>query len=630
MRYALRLFFYCLISSLSFSATSDPVTHRELFYDPSNLIHINQLKEANFQPSQVEVRRGFERGTLWLKLTVDTRTDEPLHLRFEVPILDEVIIYTPVHADADSWKAQSLTAQEIATTTKLALTKDASHSQHADVYIGMHSEGLKIFAVDVVTETEAIQLKQKNIAMWTGQLGIVITLIMWSLFNFLTTRKRIYIIITLLNILYIADRTFASGILISEFDWRIKTNAIFAASVILLMLANATYLMHLFFANNTLKIKRQKIFYSLFLTLLSLISTTIFLERGLILTIGIGICASVIALNIFDVTQSLIKKQKSTMPSNMKYVISLLLISLTLIIGLIISTPEFSFILKFKLNELRNFYWPIAAVGLLFLFSKQHQYELVQQSIAVSSAALRAEAESERRKNQQRFLSMLMHEIRTPLSIIKFGAAALTSSQQARPESALWSQRIDVAIDNITQVIENCTQADQHEEGLIQPTISQFIVNQEVIKIAHSFGHSSREDGDRISLKIEADESTPTWVATDIEYLRLIFFNLLSNALKYSPPHSLVIFSMKQHRTGEHPHVQFEIKNQIGKAGAPDETHVFQRYYRAESAKKFAGTGLGLWLSQSLAEQLGSQISMVRTDQEVVFKFALPTMTSPS
>jgi len=66
----------------------------------------------------------------------------------------------------------------------------------------------------------------------------------------------------------------------------------------------------------------------------------------------------------------------------------------------------------------------------------------------------------------------------------------------------------------------------------------------------------------------------------------------------------------------------------MGKAGLPDPHMVFQRYYRAESAKKFAGTGLGLWLSQTMARQIGTLIHMkIHSNNNVMFHFTLPLMS---
>jgi signal transduction histidine kinase len=57
--------------------------------------------------------------------------------------------------------------------------------------------------------------------------------------------------------------------------------------------------------------------------------------------------------------------------------------------------------------------------------------------------------------------------------------------------------------------------------------------------------------------------------------------------------------------------------------GQPDEDKVFQRFYRAESAKKFSGSGQGLWLAQQLALAMNSKIQLTRSTDLTCFTLHL-------
>jgi len=218
---------------------------------------------------------------------------------------------------------------------------------------------------------------------------------------------------------------------------------------------------------------------------------------------------------------------------------------------------------------------------------------------------------------------MLMHEIRTPLSVVKIGSDALARDTPGNKN--VWAERINVAIDNITQVIENCVQAEKHEEGLIQPNITQFMVELELADIASEFVTAHPELASRIQVAMDAEGRH--WLQTDKHYLRSIMLNLLSNALKYSPPFTSIYLRIYRMRQQNQNVMCFEIENEIGKAGVPDQNMVFQRYYRSESAKKFAGTGLGLWLSQTMAQQIGTVIHMkIHPNNTVLFHFTLPLL----
>ena len=298
-----------------------------------------------------------------------------------------------------------------------------------------------------------------------------------------------------------------------------------------------------------------------------------------------------------------------------------LLLSVSVLAGLIAYMNEAP--LAASLSDLELGLGVLVLLLLVRDFCRQRAF--YRHSDDASKAQQEAIDQHELRRNQQRFLSMLMHEIRTPLSVIKIGVDAITQSTSAGKDKTTWVQRIDVAIDNITQVIENCVQAEKHDAGLIQPSISRFIVEQELADMTSQIVAANTEFASRIY--VEMNRQTGHWLETDRHYLRSILMNLISNALKYSPPFTPVFLRIHRIYVENKQLLKFEIENSLGKAGAPDSKHLFERYYRAEAAKKFAGTGLGLWLSQTLAKQLGARIDMTLSPQQtVIFHFNLPLL----
>lgn len=249
-----------------------------------------------------------------------------------------------------------------------------------------------------------------------------------------------------------------------------------------------------------------------------------------------------------------------------------------------------------------------------------------KNTLDTSNALEAAANESALRQNQQRFLSMLMHEIRTPLSVIKIGADAITKPNHPNEPESIWTQRIDTAIDNIAQVIDNCVQAEKQESGLIQPTIQKHLIKNEIENLHREYLSANAELESRIKFNI--DIKNDTCVITDINYVRSILLNLISNAYKYSEPFSNINIRVLYEHKHTNNKILFQIENSLGKVEPPDSNQLFQRYYRSESAKKFAGTGLGLWLSQTLANQIGSRIEMKITEQQtILFFFSLQATT---
>ena len=118
------------------------------------------------------------------------------------------------------------------------------------------------------------------------------------------------------------------------------------------------------------------------------------------------------------------------------------------------------------------------------------------------------------------------------------------------------------------------------------------------------------------------DDATLT---SDIQYLKIIFNNLLTNALKYSPPDTLIELSVQAELDAKGTKsLNICVSNEVGEAGTPAPDRAFERFYRAEAARNQSGAGLGLWLSQELAHALGTEVVMQQDDDKISFSLVLP------
>jgi K+-sensing histidine kinase KdpD len=110
---------------------------------------------------------------------------------------------------------------------------------------------------------------------------------------------------------------------------------------------------------------------------------------------------------------------------------------------------------------------------------------------------------------------------------------------------------------------------------------------------------------------------------SDLYYIKSILNNLLTNALKYSVAESLVELKIEYKRSTFNNELLFSVSNEVTDDAKMDSTRVFDRYYRSESAKQQSGAGLGLWLAQSMAHALGSDIKLKTDRQFVRFEFSI-------
>jgi hypothetical protein len=108
--------------------------------------------------------------------------------------------------------------------------------------------------------------------------------------------------------------------------------------------------------------------------------------------------------------------------------------------------------------------------------------------------------------------------------------------------------------------------------------------------------------------------------------LELIFNHQLSSTFfggKVTPPDSLVTVEFETASAQGRQGMTLRVANAVGSAGVPDGGKVFHRYYRSEGARRQVGAGLGLWLAQALAQQLGTELQFRSDPTQVVFSLFL-------
>jgi signal transduction histidine kinase len=457
----------------------------------------------------------------------------------------------------------------------------------------------------------------------TLQLSAACTLLLWAAIRFVHIRKKIYFF-SLVTLIFSIAR-----LLITQPNAFVADFNLTSAQIYLLMpflnlgtMVNGLFTVHLATASEKTQDQRRSLFYLVFGSTLVLAILSLFTDRKLITGTAISILVSLVVIIVYDFIKSAKNKDDPKLIFVLRFLI-LMVLAVTFAINL--SSFIFSDVILFQEIRLYNlpfFAFIVSGALIIHLVTILDQNTSNKYSLDAINALKVAADETALRQNQQRFLSMLMHEIRTPLSVIKIGADAITKANHPQDQKNIWTQRIDTAIDNIAQVIDNCVQAEKQESGLIQPSIQKYVMKNEIESLYKQYLSANSELETRIKFELDVNDSTT--VTTDINYVRSILLNLISNAYKYSPPFSTIFVRLRTLKGSNKNSIVFEVENSLGKLEPPDPDQIFQRYYRSESAKKFAGTGLGLWLSQTLAQQIDSCIGMKITEQKnIVFFFSL-------
>lgn len=227
-----------------------------------------------------------------------------------------------------------------------------------------------------------------------------------------------------------------------------------------------------------------------------------------------------------------------------------------------------------------------------------------------------AEQERRHRLEQSKFIVMLTHELKNPLAAIKLAVSGLMNSKRADLDY-ISLMHISAAEGDMDAIIDRCIQADKIDQGGLQINLSRFFLLPYVNDIAHILHAQTRLD---VVIPVNL------LVCSDTMLLRLVISNLLENALKYSPPESRVMIdAMDKFSDNGQSGLMIKVCNKVGKAGMPDESRVFERYYRSSAAQRQSGTGLGLWLVKSIVMQMGGQVTYIPSSDRVEFEIWIPS-----
>jgi signal transduction histidine kinase len=239
----------------------------------------------------------------------------------------------------------------------------------------------------------------------------------------------------------------------------------------------------------------------------------------------------------------------------------------------------------------------------------------LQNQVAHSAALL--DLETQRLNKQRQLTGMLAHEIKNPLMSSQLALSSIQKRLDPQDPALQRAASIQSSLEEIDRIIERCVEADSFEHGQAPIKLATFSLDQLINQL------ESGQNTERLYVIQRGIDSSPL-IQSDPQYVLIILKNLVSNALKYSPPDSLIELLIRPAHQNIGAGLLFSISNEVGAAGLPDPASMFERYYRGEGALSQSGAGLGLWLAQEMAGNLGTVIEAQMSEHQISFSFFLP------
>ena len=233
--------------------------------------------------------------------------------------------------------------------------------------------------------------------------------------------------------------------------------------------------------------------------------------------------------------------------------------------------------------------------------------EMVQLAGAFNDMAARIEASM---KAQRAFVANASHELRTPLTNIKLRAEALEDGALEDPAVARkFVREIGSEADRLSRLANDLLALSRRDDApgpVREPVdLSSLIPN-----VAAGMGLRAEREGVALVQEIVAD--LPLLSANPAE-LRTLLVNLVDNALQYTPAGGTITITARP--ADPPPGVEIQVADTGIGIGAEDLAHIFERFYRADKARRRgtgetgSGAGLGLAIVKGIVDAHGGTIS---------------------
>lgn len=602
-------FFFLFHVGAGISHASGYILESSYFEDKTNQLNLSQVKNQNFSEFKEVLAGGYKTGTYWIRLKLKASPEE-LILKIRPPYTDEIELYDPKSSSPNRITGANFpwSLQEIETYSfNFSLP---TSPVDREIFLRIKSRQAYLAYIEIMTLSQYQHSDRIDLIINVSFVIFTLILTIWLFVTWLINRELVLGIFLIQQFAALLHTFFKVGFGRTLLDSLITNESIGYLS----SLITVTYPLIGFLANKMLlaeyglKPKYKILFNALIVGSIAVIVMYVFgsayaLKVNALLVLA-GVSYFAIA-SIFGVSR-LPDSSKSDVLSirtlQIFYLFSLLfwVIAILPLLGLA------------PMGELAMHSLLIYSVtsGLVFFLILQLRSKslLKQETIRSNNMEVLAEQERKRREEQSMLMTMLSHEIKTPLSVLKL----VVDQKVAGSDLEGHANR---AVSNINFIINRCLQLGKLDAKEIHLNPSIIKVNDLLVSIISD--HHSR---DRFNI-IGAEDLT---IYLDEDLLRVIFSNLIENALKYSPDKTLIELNFGFISKNEISGFNFEIRNVIGPMGSPDGQQVFKKYYRNLSATKISGSGLGLYLAYELTRVLGGDLFYRRKENQAVFGLWVP------
>ena len=224
------------------------------------------------------------------------------------------------------------------------------------------------------------------------------------------------------------------------------------------------------------------------------------------------------------------------------------------------------------------------------------EYDFIMENLNKMSSEL---AKSEVLRTD--FISNVSHELKTPLAIIRNYAAELAKGGLPQDKREEYAQTLITTANRLSNLVSNILSLNKLENQQITP--QKEVVRLDELLAQSVLGFDAAIEDKSIDLQCDFDDIA---IETLSSYLEIVFNNLMSNAVKFTPIGGKITVTLK--RKGDEAVVS--VADTGCGISADTGKRIFDKFYQGDTSHACEGNGLGLALVKKVIDVLGGEITV--------------------
>lgn len=609
------------LSQSGLALAQDHITHRAWVQDPTGQWQWSEARHQTVQAFEGVLSKGFGAEPIWIKLRINSTASHSSHdpadqlvLRIRPVYLDDIQVFDPladglIGVTGDRHSSKGHFSEGLDFTVPIA-RGDAPR----DIWLRIQSTSTRQLSVQALEPEVFQRLTQKQQLLFAVYVGVIFVFIVWGLIHWAFSLEKI---VGAFGLKQTAALMFAlSSLGFTRAFWPAHWPAEWldtATSVSSVLAVSTAILFHKMLIQ---EFDPQPWVRRAMLAMLCLLPVKLVL-------MAIGETMVALRLNMVEVLLApmifliavLFANGWNVRPDHARPLLArwVMVVFYTFLIALmaLASLPGLGLI---KGGEVPLYsvqaHGLVTALLILLILQYRNHLRLKEQNmihLALHRSQLQTQQEKKVREEQSKLLTMLAHEIKTPLAAMYMRLDTNAPSNRA----------ITSAIRDMDAVIERCLQTAQLGDSQLQAQIAALDMVEIIQESVATCAYPHR-------IELLAPKSMP--IQSDRQLLAIVLNNLIENAIKYGATDSPITLQLSLTADGicDTAKVCLVVTNLPGHSGWPNADKIFEKYYRGPHARRQAGTGLGLYLVRNIMSVLQGQIDYQPHPQRIRFVVTLP------